>query len=109
MSEGLKVIVTGSHGLIGSELATTLQRAGDTLKKQRLPFKRGAGGKLGSGKRWLSWMAIDDEIAAILHLIRRETLRGPVNATAPNPVTNAEYTAALGAVLRRPTVATVPR
>ena len=86
-----------------------LSGKGGALKKQLLPFKLGAGGKLGSGKQWLSWIALDDEIAAILHLIRRETLRGPVNATAPNPVTNAEFTEALGAVLHRPTVATVPR
>src|SRR5438105_8269515 len=86
-----------------------LSRKGGALKKQLLPFKLGVGGKLGSGKQWLSWIALDDEIAAILHLIRRETLRGPVNATAPNPVTNAEFTEALGAVLHRPTVATVPR
>ena len=75
-----------------------LSRKGGALKKQ-----------LGSGKQWLSWIALDDEIAAILHLIRRDTLRGPVNATAPNPVTNAEFTKALGAALKRPTIATVPR
>ena len=69
-----------------------LSRKGGALKKQLLPFKLGAGGKLGSGRQWLSWIALDDEIGAILHLIRRETLRGPVNATAPNPVTNAEFT-----------------
>jgi len=86
-----------------------LSRKGGALKKQLLPFKLGAGGKLGSGKQWLSWIALDDEIAAILHLIRRDTLRGPVNATAPNPVTNAEFTKALGAALKRPTIATVPR
>ena len=85
-----------------------LSPKGGALKKQLLPFKLGAGGKLGSGKQWLSWIALDDEIAAILHLIRRETLRGPVNATAPNPVTNAEFTKALGAALHRPTIATVP-
>ena len=85
-----------------------LSRKGGALKKQLLPFKVGAGGKLGSGRQWLSWIALDDEIGAILHLIRRETLRGPVNATAPNPVTNAEFTDALGAVLHRPTVMTVP-
>ena len=86
-----------------------LSRKGGALKKQLLPFKLGAGGKLGSGKQWLSWIALDDEVGAILHLIRRETLRGPVNATAPNPVTNAEFTQALGAALHRPTIATVPR
>jgi uncharacterized protein (TIGR01777 family) len=85
-----------------------LSPKGGALKKQVLPFKLGAGGKLGSGRQWLSWIALDDEVAAIVHLIRRQTLRGPVNATAPNPVTNAEFTKALGAALHRPTIATVP-
>jgi uncharacterized protein (TIGR01777 family) len=85
-----------------------LSPKGGALKKQLLPFKLGAGGKLGSGKQWLSWIALEDEVAAIRHLIRRDTLRGPVNATAPNPVTNVEFTKALGAALHRPTIATVP-
>jgi uncharacterized protein (TIGR01777 family) len=85
-----------------------LDPRGGALKKQLLPFRLGAGGKLGSGRQWLSWIALEDEIAAILHLIRAETLRGPVNATAPNPVPNAEFTEALGAALHRPTFLTVP-
>jgi uncharacterized protein (TIGR01777 family) len=85
-----------------------LSPRGGALKKQLLPFRLGAGGRLGSGRQWLSWIALDDEVAAIVHLLRSDTLRGPVNATAPVPVTNAAFTHALGAVLRRPTFLTVP-
>jgi uncharacterized protein (TIGR01777 family) len=81
---------------------------GGALKKQLLPFRLGVGGRLGPGRQWLSWIALDDEVAAILHLIEAETVRGAVNATAPEPVTNAEFTRALGTALHRPTFATVP-
>jgi uncharacterized protein (TIGR01777 family) len=81
---------------------------GGALKRQLTPFKLGAGGRLGSGRQWLSWIALDDLVAAVIHLIHTETVRGAVNATAPNPVTNAVFTKALGAALRRPAVLPVP-
>ena len=81
---------------------------GGALKKQLLPFKLGIGGRLGDGKQWLSWISLDDEVAAILHLLTADALHGPVNATAPNPVTNAEFTKAFGQVLHRPTFMPVP-
>ena len=84
-----------------------LSGEGGALKKQLPLFKVGAGGKLGSGRQWQSWIALDDEIAAILHLIASD-LAGPVNLTAPTPVTNAELTKTLGSVLHRPTVVPVP-
>ncbi|MBV9024568.1 MAG: TIGR01777 family oxidoreductase [Streptomycetaceae bacterium] len=71
-------------------------------------FKAGLGGRLGSGRQYWSFIALPDHIAALRHLIDTETLSGPVNLTAPEPVTNAEATAAMGRVLHRPTVATVP-
>jgi NAD dependent epimerase/dehydratase family enzyme len=56
----------------------------------------------------MSWIAIDDEVAAILHILNTPSLSGPVNATAPNPVTNTEFTAALGRALHRPTILPTP-
>jgi uncharacterized protein (TIGR01777 family) len=85
-----------------------LDPRGGALRKQLLPFRLGAGAKLGSGRQWLSWITLQDEVAAVLHLMRSETLRGPVNATAPDPVTNAEFTRALAAALHRPAFLTVP-
>jgi uncharacterized protein len=71
-------------------------------------FKAGLGGRLGSGRQYWSFIALHDHIAALRHLIDTEALSGPVNLTAPEPVTNDEATAAMGAVLHRPTVAAVP-
>jgi hypothetical protein len=85
-----------------------LSPKGGALKRQLTPFKLGAGGRLGSGRQWLSWIALDDLVAAVLHLIHTETVRGAVNATAPHPVTNLEFTKALGGVLHRPAVIPVP-
>jgi uncharacterized protein (TIGR01777 family) len=70
-------------------------------------FKLGLGGKLGSGRQWMSWITRDDHIAALRFLIDGD-LAGPVNLTTPNPVTNAEFTGALGRALGRPTIFTVP-
>jgi uncharacterized protein (TIGR01777 family) len=76
--------------------------AGAGLPKQVLMFRMGIGGRLGSGRQWLSWISLDDAAGAYLHALAREDLSGPVNAVAPNPVTNTEFTAALARVLRRP-------
>ena len=73
-----------------------------------LPFRLGLGGKQGSGKQWMSWISIDDEIAAMRRAIDDSRLRGPVNLTAPNPVTNADFAHALGHVVHRPTVLPTP-
>jgi uncharacterized protein (TIGR01777 family) len=81
---------------------------GGALKKQLPLFKMMLGGKMGSGAQWQSWIHIDDEVDAIVHLLTSE-LAGPVNLTAPNPVTNAEFTNTLGSVLGRPTVVPIPK
>ncbi|MGH9189029.1 MAG: TIGR01777 family oxidoreductase [Acidimicrobiales bacterium] len=81
---------------------------GGALRKQLLPFKLGIGGRLGTGRQYLSWIAITDLVAAITHTLADESMAGPVNLTAPNPVTNAEFTRTLGRVLHRPTVLPVP-
>ena len=73
-----------------------------------LPFKLGGGGILGSGKQWMSWIALDDVAGVILHALHAKSLDGPVNTVAPHPVTNHEYTKTLGKVLNRPTIFPLP-
>ena len=82
---------------------------GGALRKQLPLFKLGLGGRLGSGKQWTSWVSLADEIGVILHALRSDSLHGPVNATAPHPVTNTDLTKALAAAVRRPAVLPVPR
>ncbi|NJP44965.1 TIGR01777 family oxidoreductase [Actinacidiphila epipremni] len=71
-------------------------------------FRAGLGGRLGSGRQFWSFIAMRDEIAALRHILDTPALSGPVNLTAPEPLTNREVTAAMGRVLRRPTLAAVP-
>jgi len=78
------------------------------LAKMLLPFRLGAGGVVGSGKQWWSWVALDDAVGAIQHALVTAGLSGPLNVAAPNPVTNAEFTRTLGRVLARPTLFPVP-
>lgn len=86
-----------------------LARQGGALARQLPLFRLGMGGKLGDGHQWTSWIALADEVGAILHAIDHDDLSGPVNATAPNPVTNAELTRALGSALHRPTRIAAPK
>jgi uncharacterized protein (TIGR01777 family) len=81
---------------------------GGALASMLTPFKLGLGGKQGSGKQWMSWITLDDHIAALRAAIDDERLRGPVNLTAPNAVTNEEFAHTLGRVLHRPTVLPTP-
>lgn len=84
-----------------------LTPAGGALKKQLPLFKLALGGSFGNGRQWQSWISIDDEVGAITHLLTAD-VEGPVNLTAPNPVTNKEFTKTLGKVLGRPTVLPIP-
>ncbi len=84
-----------------------LAKDGDLLKRLGLIVKAGVGGKLGSGRQYMPWIALVDEVAAITFLLEHD-VAGPVNLTAPEPVTNAEFTKTLGSVLHRPTVLPVP-
>ncbi|HJP41211.1 MAG TPA: TIGR01777 family oxidoreductase [Dehalococcoidia bacterium] len=81
---------------------------GGALKRMLLPFKFGLGGRLGSGRQWFSWVALDDVVAALEHLVINDASE-VVNVTAPEPVTNREFTKALGRALRRPTLLPIPR
>lgn len=94
--------------VVNLRLGVVLSPKDGALKKMLLPFKMGAGGKLGDGKQWMSWIAIDDVVGAIHHCLTTETLSGPVNAMTPNAVTNLEFTKALGRVLKRPTILPMP-
>ncbi len=85
-----------------------LSPKGGALPMMLPPFKIGLGGVLGSGLQTMSWISIDDVVGAILHAIKNENLRGPVNTVSPNPVTNREFTRTLGRVLLRPTLFPVP-
>lgn len=81
---------------------------GGALQTMLLPFRLGLGGKLGSGSQYMSWIALDDFLHLVLYLLAHPNIAGPVNLTAPNPVTNATFTQILGEVLHRPTFCAVP-
>ena len=97
---GLRVVLLRS-GLV-------LARDGGFLAKILPPFRLGVGGHIGTGKQWLPWIHIEDEIALIRHAMVNDAVTGPLNAVAPEPVTNAELTTVLGRVLHRPTFMAVP-
>lgn len=94
--------------LVNLRMGIVLSREGGPLAKMLPPFKMGVGGVLGSGRQYMSWIALDDAVAAIHHTLVRDSLQGPVNNVAPHPVTNREFTKALGRVLRRPTLFPLP-
>jgi uncharacterized protein (TIGR01777 family) len=85
-----------------------LDRDGGALSKMLTPFRMGIGGRVGDGKQWMSWIALDDVINSLKFLLSDAAVRGPVNVVSPNPVTNAEFTNTLGRVLSRPTFFPVP-
>jgi uncharacterized protein (TIGR01777 family) len=85
-----------------------LSPAGGALAKMLTPFRLGLGGVIGTGKQYMSWIALDDVLGAIHHALHTETLQGPVNVVAPSAVTNREFTTTLGKVLRRPTWLPLP-
>ncbi|HZJ26870.1 MAG TPA: TIGR01777 family oxidoreductase [Acidimicrobiia bacterium] len=85
-----------------------LSPKGGALAQMLTPFKLGLGGRLGSGHQYMSWITLVDEVRALVQLVEDERLAGPVNLTAPNPVTNRELTKALGHALHRPTVLPTP-
>lgn len=85
-----------------------MAREGGMLAKLLTPFKMGVGGKVGSGQQYISWIAIEDAVSAIDLAIHDESIRGPVNVVSPHPVTNEQFTKALGHVLNRPTALAIP-
>lgn len=81
---------------------------GGALARMMPPFELGLGGPIGSGAQWMSWIGLDDVLGAVLHVLKTESLAGPVNATSPQPVTNREFTRMLGQALHRPTLFPLP-
>lgn len=100
LDRGIRVV----HLRTGLVLASR----GGALAKMLTPFRLGIAGIIGSGRQYMSWISLDDLVAVISNSLSNERLRGPVNAVAPNPVTNYEFTKTLGRVLRRPTLFPMP-
>jgi uncharacterized protein len=84
-----------------------LDARGGALAKMLPPFKMGVGGKVGSGRQWMSWIHAED-LAGMIRFALNQQVSGPINGVSPNPVTNADFTRALGAVLKRPAIVPVP-
>ena len=103
-------LLASSGGIRTVSLRTgiALHPDGGALRAMLPPFRLGVGGRLGSGMQYMSWIHRDDWISLCVHCLTTESLRGPVNFTAPNPVTNREFTVALGGLLRRPTLLPAP-
>jgi len=94
--------------VVNMRFGIILDSEGGALAKMLTPFRMGVGGKVGDGKQWMSWIALDDVVGGINHVLASETVKGPVNFVAPNPVRNAEFTKTLGRVLSRPTIFPIP-
>ena len=97
---GLRVVRVRIGGVLG--------KGGGLLMQMEGPFKAFAGGPLGSGEQWFSWIHRDDMVGIIKYAVENDSLSGPVNATAPNPVRNREFSKALGRALNRPAIINVP-
>ena len=93
---------------VNIRIGLVLSAKGGALRSMLTPFKLGLGGRIGSGQQWWSWIHVDDIVRGIHHAIRTESLSGPVNLVAPNPVRNAEFTKVLASVLGRPAFFPVP-
>ena len=93
--------VTARFGIV-------LAKNGGALPRMLTPFKMGVGGRIGSGKQWMSWVALDDVVGAIRFAIADTSVRGPINVVAPTPARNAEFTRVLARVLRRPAIFPAP-
>jgi len=98
----------GGIRVVNLRIGIVLSDEGGALAKMLTPFKMGVGGKVGSGEQYMSWVALDDVVTIIQHALKDEKLSGPVNAVAPRPVTNNEFTETLGKVLGRPTIFPMP-
>jgi len=94
--------------VVNLRIGMVLSAEGGALAKMLPTFRAGAGGRIGSGRQYISWIALPDLVDAIRHAIATDSLRGPVNAVSPHPVTNREFTKTLGHVLGRPAVAFLP-
>jgi len=92
---------------VNLRIGLVLSPNGGALKQMLWPFRLGLGGKVGSGRQWWSWIHIEDLVFAVHHILQNNFLKGPVNMTAPSPVTNSEFTQILAGVLKRPAILSV--
>ena len=99
---------TAGIRVVQARTGVVLARGGPLIDKIELPFKLGVGGRVGSGRQYVPWVAVHDYVRAVRYLLDHQSLAGPVNITSPDPATNAELTKAIGDVLRRPTVLPIP-
>jgi uncharacterized protein (TIGR01777 family) len=102
------IVVKSGIRVVKARFGIILGPGGGMLAKVVPIFRYGFGGKLGSGRQWMSWIALQDVIGALFHAVETETLSGPVNFVSPNPVTNAEFTDVLSEVVDRRAYYTVP-
>lgn len=94
--------------VVNARFGVILDKNGGALAKMLPPFRMGIGGRIGSGKQWMSWIALDDVIGALQFALGNDSLEGPTNFVAPNPVRNSEFTKLLGRALSRPTFFPIP-
>ena len=94
--------------VVNLRLGVVLSAGGGALRKMLTPFQLGLGGRIGSGRQFISWIALDDLLGVVARLLDDESVKGPVNAVTPDPVTNAAFTATLARVLRRPALLPMP-
>ncbi|GIU82211.1 MAG: TIGR01777 family protein [Acidobacteria bacterium] len=106
-AEALKAEDFGARVVL-LRIGIVLAKEGGALKKMLLPFWLGLGGVVGSGKQWMSWIALEDLVRIIIFSLENDSVQGAINCTAPNPVTNYEFTKTLGKVLSRPTILPIP-
>lgn len=97
-----------SARIVMPRIGVVLTKDGGAIEKMLTPFKFGVGGTIGSGDQWMSWIALEDLIRVIHFALENENVSGAVNAVAPNPVTNEEFTNTLGKVIHRPTILPIP-
>ena len=102
-------VADGGIRVVNLRFGVALAKHDGALAKMLPLFRAGLGGKLGSGKQWMSWITLDDLVAAALFVLDSTDLAGPVNVTSPQPVTNADFTCALARVLHRPAVLPAPK
>jgi uncharacterized protein (TIGR01777 family) len=98
----------GGARVVLARIGVVLSRQGGALAKMLTPFRLGLGGRAGSGRQYMSWIALTDVVGAVTACLVDDKLSGPVNIVAPEPVTNHEFTKTLGRVLRRPTIVPLP-
>lgn len=106
--EATQAATKGGVRVVNLRFGVLLSKRGGALAKMLPPFKMGVGGKIGSGRQYMSWISLDDAVEAMHHALAVEQMEGPVNIVARNSVTNAEFTKVLGRVLRRPTFFPLP-